>query len=1423
MTEEDTKEERKKYLFAITGKAEFEKIITKMDRYKNSASQCINKINKEKISTWFELGLYLDRLKEFNDFPAYRYHGSVEDFYADLGKKGIGFITFGYSVDGVTIEMIKYIKSFRKLLHDPEIHLIGGEFKPESYKVLDQKIKKFQIEEAKGFDDWSLYKSFFFTKLERGSNAYNKLIKLFWRETKVIAKKLAYYIEENDIGLLYLVNVASNPGNVSLTLATVLVSEIMGIPVINNNHDFYWEGGSRPVDRQLNRAKPGPRDFFFTNAHLGEVFSVIEVLFPWDSRHWLTVNINTRQSEYVITKKGHNPANVLEIGTSIDLEKYTGISKRDKINTYYQFEKILSRYKNILVAYSVGDVLKRKMVEVSNPRPILIGYGKTRPVKNFMAENIIFLQPTRIIARKRIETGFRLISQMFRNPDFAERFRETENLKITLIVTGPIAAGQFEYFTKLIERFSMLLESLKHPFRNKVFLAFLFSELDKEKFKKRFKDPVGIPELYNVASLILLPSETEGRGLPIIESAASGKPVFCRRYFPEHVYSEVIGEHLPEKLRLKVIEYNGKKIGRNLINKIIDRVFFPHMYIDETLHNQHVVEERFSPESLDNNIRHILNRVYIQAGDPEPAFDIVRKTLKEYKDSFDYGHKDFEELINTKNRSFMAGYHKLAFMIYLKSLIDPSAFRVEEQEIEGMVHGFAQELIGRNKEKNLISEDIKIKFYNTVDTIFKYRSGEIKIRHDHSLAYRHRNTIHYPYRDFTFQELTGFVNMLYRNIVKPEFEEDIILNAHFFTDWSLSIFQLTCSKYLAIDDRDILMRKMKENIPIILFPGSQVLYSLEFFALQALRARIGLPLEQELKEKHLKRIRNELSPVYVFLQKYPVKKWVSTKTLEEYIKSGYDKELLLLYKYNLVRFVDTYQWTVGIHIGQMGSEALKIMNEVKKQNGILITDRFNAAVMTDIVELDCVHIGKAENPLIANMLGIPEGSGFIQYVPAGVRATIAYPTPVQTAKDFNRIIKSETYQKIVEEYGEEEVNRRIREDAVENGSPLFHVLEKIKQNNRKTEQPNVVYRYISGTYKDGNPWNGVIAITKKPEKGKRWIFRTLYSARGTKRVTDFVRFFEQENKKTANIAWNGGYILNPELVGKLGLPESYIGSPLGLLVNEKKVVSTPLFNKPALIVKHDGKILIERVNVSMGIKIKRGKEEILFPAENYNQINNGSLPAFYDLMGNHEVIESHKRIIVRLAGDTVKEIIHTGENDKVKIIPVGLTLSFPENGLPEWIRKGVNLQLSINGLEEVIHAVEAGPLLVQNGKISIDMDAEGWTTTNSIRTQAARLDYTDMRGPKIAAGTDRDGNLIVLAVNGRIRESVGATHYDMAEILLRNGAYHAMGFDPGGSSTLVVDNKVLNISPYNHLYEENVYSLPPEPRAVANAVIGYIE
>ncbi|MEE4197629.1 MAG: phosphodiester glycosidase family protein [Bacteroidales bacterium] len=1373
----------------------------------------IIQLKKENISTWFDLGLFLDRVKENREMSPYNFSGGINDFKASVKRSGIGFLTFQYGIDGVSIEVKKYTQIFRDKYQTSNIHYIAGKFFPESHKMIPEYVHKYELESIRGFNEWNLYKDFFFTHLDRGSKTYNELIKKFWDEALDIVHDLGQYIIDHDIQILYIINICSNPGNVSLALAVTLLSEYLKIPVLNNNHDFYWEGGNKEINKKVYHLPDGPRDFFFKNAHVGEFFSIIETLYPWDSRIWMHININKQQTERLIKINGINPANVTEIGTAVDTDEYQNTTKRKKINTFYQFEKILSRYKDTLISYSVKDVIESHLVTPESMRPILIGTRRTKPLPKFLNENIIFLQPTRIIARKRIEIGFSLVKKLFDEDEFYARFKETKNLKLTLLITGPIASGHFDYFRQLLNRFHQLLKKLDKDIRNRVFLAFLFSELDKQRFKERFEDPVGIPELYNIASLVLLPSKTEGRGLPIIEATACGTPIFCSRYYPENVYSEVIGEHLPHQNRLKVIEFDGKNITKKHTRKIMESVFFPHQFTHIIAHNQHVVDKRYSLPALALNFDEIFEKFYYQLKEQPISFK-TEKAINTYQKMVNYSNSDLKSIINTKNREYLPGYGRLRFMILLKSLIDPSYFRVEEQYFRGKAFQYARQLLFKNRHKNKTKTIHE--FFNTVESIFLYKEGEVSIRHDHSLPYRHRNKNYYPYQDFTIQEISGLINMLYHDIVDGEEEPEIDINAHFFTDFDLALSQLTSSTYLAIDDRKRLIKRLQSNVPIAYFPGKFIKNEIEFFALQAVRSRLALTIDEELTEEKLKERLNMISPIYIMASTKTTIENYNRNSIEKFILEGNDEELKLLYKYKILRVVNIQQWCVGIHFHQLGDEGIKVLRMVKEEKGFILSNRTEAAVMTDIVDIDRFHIGKVEDRMTESIMGIPMNTGFIQYVPAGVRVTLAYPTPVQTAKDFHDYLRSDEFNQAVERYGEEKVFEILRKDAQIKMSPVAKVIKDLLES--KDQSDVISYEFVSGIYEDKMPWSGVIASVGLNRA--KWQF-VIQSSEKPQPVTSFVKKFEESIHCQVKVAWNGGYILNPELVGKLGLPESYIGSPLGLLIADGKVLSPPLFNKPALIFTPKG-IDMFRVNCSKGIRVSRGTEVVDFTQDQYNSESKAGSKAYFDLLYGPNEIQGFGKIFVRIAGNTIKEIIETKENERVNIIPVGLTLAFPKDKFPFGWKVGDEVEFTIKGLENIIHAVEAGPMLIDEGEMCLDMRGEGWKTKNSIRTQAARLDYTDMRGPKIAAGIDKQGNLVVLAINGRIRESVGATHMNMAEILQKFDLVKAMGFDPGGSSTLVVNGTTLNISPYNSKYEENVFSLPPQPRAVSNVVMGYI-
>ncbi|APZ45398.1 hypothetical protein BW723_03365 [Polaribacter reichenbachii] len=1387
-------------------------------------SSVLEELKTEKINTWFDLGLFLDRFKEKNSNSGFTKDSISFDKHLQTG--GIAFLTFYFTIDGITVETEKYAQTFQNIYPNLPIHFVAGDIKQEADELIPKNALKKVIPEMEAFDAWPLYDDFFKIKMERGSESYNSLIGKYWKEVLVLVEKLGTYIEENEISLLYLINVCSNPGNVSLALATVLISEYLGIPVINNNHDFYWEGGNREVEIKTKGLKKGPRDFFFHNAHVGEFFSIIEMIYPWESRSWMNVNINKIQQNHLINTNGHNPANVALLGTAVDTKLHQ-MSKRDIIKAFMQVSTIFANKKKTITVHTVANHTDSKR----SLKPILLGYKKMKEF-DFVNNNIVFLQPTRVISRKSIEINFKLIKRLFSYDAFAEKFATNPQLKLSLIVSGPIPHGQQNYYQELKEDFQQFLKELSSNHRSKIFLGFLFSEFDKNDFKKKYKKPLDIEQLYDVASLILLPSQTEGRGLPIIEAAACGTPIFCRQYEPRQVYDEVIGRHLDESLRLNVLEFKGSKVPKKLAEKICDHVFYPQNRMVDVTHNRSVINKRYSLEALQKNMEYILNRLHLQLQSISNDVNAqVVSLVGEYQKMVNFENEDLRAILNKKKRHYLPGYGRLSFMIYLKSLIDPSFFRVEEQLIKGKVMSYARMM--ENDIPDLVNTDLNLihKYYNAIDDIFKYVDGEFSIRHDHALAYRHRNKKKYAYQSFTYHEVTGLVNMIYSDVFKPKNLPDLTLAPQFFADWELALFQLTNSKFLGIDDRKTLTEKLKQNIPKGYFPGRFIKHELEYFVLQPIRAQLKLKIEEELTKEVLLEKASTLQKIYIFIHEPRITKWFSNANIKEYLESGKEPELGLLFKTGIVEIIETKQWSEGVHFPQMGPKAIKILREIKEAEGFIITNGEYAAMMTDIIEIDHFHIGKVDHNMTAKIMGIPKDSGFIQFVPAAVRTTLAYPTPIQTAKDFDTILKGDLFKKLKNQLGEKELLNMISQDAIENGTPIAKLLEQILQNlnSEKTEE-KVKSSFAGGVYEDGMPWSGVLA--EIDTKKHNWKFAAHIANKEPKNVPALIKEHQKKSGNTKNIelAWNGGYILNPELVGKLGLPETYIGSPLGLLIMNNKVFCPPLFNKPAFIIYKNGDIDIRKVNCKAGFIIKGKQAKLTFDKKNYNK-HNSKEPCFYDLSYTENTISADGNIIVRIAGNKVKEIIETKDKEQISIIPVGITLSIPKNDFKVDMFK-IGSPLDIELLEpltnpynwkEISYAIEAGPMLIDDGKQILNMEEEGWKTTNSIKTQAARLDFTDMRGPKIAVGITKTGKLMVLMVNGRIRESVGATHLDMVDILLKYGMHKAMGFDPGGSSTLVVNNEIMNISPYNKNYEKNIYALPPEPRFVANAILGWIE
>lgn len=106
------------------------------------------------------------------------------------------------------------------------------------------------------------------------------------------------------------------------------------------------------------------------------------------------------------------------------------------------------------------------------------------------------------------------------------------------------------------------------------------------------------------------------------------------------------------------------------------------------------------------------------------------------------------------------------------------------------------------------------------------------------------------------------------------------------------------------------------------------------------------------------------------------------------------------------------------------------------------------------------------------------------------------------------------------------------------------------------------------------------------------------------------------------------------------------------------------------------------------------------------------------------------------------------------------------------------------GVRDAVYTVhETGPFLVMNGEAMI----------NEVPDSAT---YGGGKNPRTAIGQRADGAVLLLVIDGRQANSLGATFKDLAYVMLENGAVNACAMDGGTSSQMLYQGEVIN-NPYS--------------------------
>jgi hypothetical protein len=249
-------------------------------------------------------------------------------------------------------------------------------------------------------------------------------------------------------------------------------------------------------------------------------------------------------------------------------------------------------------------------------------------------------------------------------------------------------------------------------------------------------------------------------------------------------------------------------------------------------------------------------------------------------------------------------------------------------------------------------------------------------------------------------------------------------------------------------------------------------------------------------------------------------------------------------------------------------------------------------------------------------------------------------------------------------------------------------------------------------------------------------------------------------------AVSGGFFLysEPDIE-----PPSARFDPVGLLLDEGRVISPPVFRRGTLAIDERGRVAIDRLGLEACTLVIEHEASLL------------------QLDGQQAWNRSRGRI-----GPGVASAAIVGD----EVVAVGRSLAIPLNGFVVPLRSGhapvvgarVRYEPMLGGSGAPLRAaIAGGPMLIEHGRPTLDLPRdEFWASAPPVTFSQ---DETGDRNllPRLAAGLDCDGRVLFAAVDGRnFEHALGMTLTDVGALLLELECHTATNLDGGSSKRMVV-------------------------------------
>ncbi|MDB9507656.1 phosphodiester glycosidase family protein [Microcystis aeruginosa CS-338/01] len=241
--------------------------------------------------------------------------------------------------------------------------------------------------------------------------------------------------------------------------------------------------------------------------------------------------------------------------------------------------------------------------------------------------------------------------------------------------------------------------------------------------------------------------------------------------------------------------------------------------------------------------------------------------------------------------------------------------------------------------------------------------------------------------------------------------------------------------------------------------------------------------------------------------------------------------------------------------------------------------------------------------------------------------------------------------------------------------------------------------------------------------------------------------------------------------------------PLGAIRVDGKWLSGPILNRGAIAWDNRGKIRIDRLSLEETLITATGQR---FPL---TQLNSAFVAAgcsrYTSDWGNnyHPLTERETGLVVQ--GDRITEKLNN-------LLPQD-SIDIPENGYLVICRKtdiNLNIGETVN-LDSVTlpgdfanypQILGAGPLLLQNGRLVLDGNAEKFSPA-----------FQNQQASRSAIAVSQEGKILLVAIHNRVGGR-GATLGELARILLLMAAKDGLNLDGGSSTGITLGGYLLDRS-----------------------------